>query len=194
MEYCGYNLVEEAQRQRLSYTEIETLFGNLISALSHVHSKRIIHRDVKPANIMVKTRSDKAIIGVLGDFGISREADDIPCVGGTRSYRAPESDTETPKTALVDVWSLGVVIMEYSFGLPVEPKPFKVKLFTQSVNECIMQQGSNVKQEEDRPREKLHSVLTMMLVLEQEERSSAKQCLARWKEQREISEISTDDI
>ncbi|KAL8673868.1 MAG: hypothetical protein Q9168_001733 [Polycauliona sp. 1 TL-2023] len=171
----------QAKRKRFSMAEVEILCGNLIAALAYIHSQEIIHQDVKPTNIMVKTRTDQTIVVVLGDFGLSTKAKEVLSIGGTREYWAPEAETKGPKTAVVDIWSLGIVIMEYSFGLPDKPDPFDLRSFSQAVHTHIMQQEFKVKNVKPEPATNLYSILLEMLVLEQQDRPSAEQCLLRWK-------------
>ena len=92
-------------------------------ALAYAHSKGVVHRDVKPANIFMVGRTQPRVL----DFGIARVAhqidghtgDDI--AGGSPYYMAPEQVRQQPVDRRADVFSLGVVLYE----LLTDLKPFR---------------------------------------------------------------------
>ena len=92
-------------------------------ALAYAHSKGVVHRDVKPANIFMVGRTQPRVL----DFGIARVAhqidghtgDDI--AGGSPYYMAPEQIRRQPVDRRADVFSLGVVLYE----LLTDVKPFQ---------------------------------------------------------------------
>ncbi|KAG2432825.1 hypothetical protein HXX76_008559 [Chlamydomonas incerta] len=88
------------------------MFVQIASAISYIHSKRVLHRDLKTQNIFIA----KGGIIKLGDFGISKvlERTDsfATTVTGTPYYMAPEICTNQPYTYKSDIWSLGCVLYE----------------------------------------------------------------------------------
>ena len=93
--------------------------AQILEALAHAHSKGVVHRDVKPANVMVENGEEISIR--LLDFGMAQidEADTLTAVGdvpGTLAYIAPERLAGAEATGAADVWSLGVILWESLAG------------------------------------------------------------------------------
>jgi serine/threonine protein kinase len=90
----------------------------MLQALMYLHSQNILHRDVKPDNILYNINSSAYEMGdphtfFLADFGLSKFQDFSRTRAGSMLYMAPEvinaSETQTSK---LDVWSLGVVFLQ----------------------------------------------------------------------------------
>jgi serine/threonine protein kinase len=115
-------LIQDYRRENrlMSYDSLLKVIGQVASALDYAHSQGVIHRDVKPSNIMV-TPEGRAY---LTDFGLVRDLA-IPTLGeifGSPQYISPEqainSANAVPQS---DLYSLGVMIYEIVAGrLPFE--------------------------------------------------------------------------
>ena len=77
-------------------------------------------RDLKPENILVESQSPFSI--KLAGFGLANDKPDLKTLCGTQRYTAPEVYLGSRYTASVDLWPLGVIIVQYMYGLPRAPK------------------------------------------------------------------------
>lgn len=105
------------KRIRLSEVEVLSIVEQTARALHAAHQDGLVHRDVKPGNLLV-TPSGKVKIT---DFGIARVADQVALtatgqVMGTVQYLSPEQATGKPATPSTDIYSLGVVAYEALTG------------------------------------------------------------------------------
>ena len=109
-------------RAPFSWEEVVEFGVQLCAALQHAHDKGIIHRDVKPSNLML---TDEGVLK-LTDFGIAKDIDVTALTGanntiGTAAYMSPEQcKGEKVLTGKSDIYSLGVVFYELMTGR----KPF----------------------------------------------------------------------
>lgn len=104
-------------QERITDTESLTILCQSLDALTAVHEDGIVHRDVKPENILIQSRNPLQI--KLSDFGLSKASLDLQTFCGTHEYAAPEiysTGRSTSYTEACDIWSLGVVVFEYAYG------------------------------------------------------------------------------
>jgi serine/threonine protein kinase len=139
MEYVdGMNLRELEQSRRVTPEEALALVPKICDALQYAHDEGVVHRDIKPGNILVDSRGRVKI----ADFGLAKlrgqEAPDttlttVGTVMGTPRYMAPEQmDTPDSVDHRADIYSLGVVFYELLTGeVPMgrfEPPSQKVEV------------------------------------------------------------------
>jgi hypothetical protein len=123
--YIAYEYVPgRTMREALRAGELDDratleVCGQIADALAHAHRRGIVHRDVKPSNVLL---AEAPVIDVrLLDFGLAQMAEfdtltelgDIP---GTLAYISPERLQGLPATPAADVWGLGVVLWEALAG------------------------------------------------------------------------------
>ncbi|XP_022159467.1 serine/threonine-protein kinase TIO isoform X2 [Momordica charantia] len=98
--------------------QVQAIAKQLVRALHYLHSNRIIHRDMKPQNILIGAGS----VVKLCDFGFARAMSTntvvLRSIKGTPLYMAPELVREQPYNHTADLWSLGVILYELFVGQP----------------------------------------------------------------------------
>ncbi len=115
--YDGVTLKERVGHGPLPVSEIESIAKQLFSALEAAHGAGIVHRDVKPANIVVT----KAGVVKLIDFGLAKLGVDAQLTQdgatlGTVAYMSPEQASGHATDHRTDLWSAGVVLYQMLTG------------------------------------------------------------------------------
>src|SRR5215213_3584563 len=131
LHFIAMELVEgkalSSLRGKLSMKELLSIIAQAAEALAAAHQSGIVHRDVKPDNVMVRPDGYAKVL----DFGLVKLAEVEPTPGtaaetklgiamGTLAYMSPEQAAGEPVDHRTDIWSLGVVLYELSSG----EKPF----------------------------------------------------------------------
>jgi serine/threonine protein kinase len=125
------------RRGALPPAEVRSLLGQAALALGVAHEARVIHRDVKPANILV--RPDGLV--KLTDFGIARAADAswhtrAGDLLGTPNYLSPEQALGRPATGASDLYALGIVAHEMLCGAKPFDKPTPIATAMSHIHEA----------------------------------------------------------
>ena len=106
--------------ERFALKDVERLMGEILDALAHAHAHGVVHRDMKPANLIVLADGKVKI----ADFGIARveksELTQVGTVMGTPAYMSPEQFMGQPVDGRSDIFSCGVILYQFLTG----EKPF----------------------------------------------------------------------
>ncbi|AET41615.1 mitogen-activated protein kinase kinase MKK1 Ecym_8337 [Eremothecium cymbalariae DBVPG len=116
MEYMGGKSLDAIYKHLLKYggRVSEKVLGKIaesvLRGLSYLHERKIIHRDIKPQNVLLNEAGEVK----LCDFGVSGEAVNslATTFTGTSYYMAPERIQGQPYSVTSDVWSLGLTLLE----------------------------------------------------------------------------------
>lgn len=109
LEYCDCHLTD--YYKNLSHYNILNIFNQICLGVSYLHQQQIMHRDLKPDNILVKNNIVK-----IADFGLARYTTIKNCEYSyqvvTLPYRAPEIIKRLNYSLPIDIWSLGCILYE----------------------------------------------------------------------------------
>jgi serine/threonine-protein kinase len=117
MEYVdGPTLADRLAAGALPWSEAVRICADVAAALAFAHANELVHRDVKPANVMLSPSGVKVV-----DFGIAsasghHQVDADGVIFGTRAYMAPEQAADVPAAPSGDVYALGLLLYECLTG------------------------------------------------------------------------------
>jgi serine/threonine-protein kinase ULK/ATG1 len=115
MEYCDDGDLSRIIGKPIKENIVKYYFGQIVNALYYLSENNIIHRDIKPKNILLKNNRKEL---VLCDFGFARikTLQRVKTICGSPLYMAPELLEEKTYTEIVDVWAIGMILYEMIYG------------------------------------------------------------------------------
>lgn len=129
MERCESNVMDSMDYILTCEEDIFLgLVADLVKAVAHVHKKGVIHRDIKPDNLLFVVGSGRESLK-LCDFGlavVASKSDTLPGRYGTMPYMSPEMAASAGHSFSTDIWSLGATLYLMTLGdLPFRPSKMR---------------------------------------------------------------------
>ncbi|KAJ8035549.1 Serine/threonine-protein kinase DCLK3 [Holothuria leucospilota] len=178
MDYVRGGDLFDAIIDSVKFTEADAsvMVRDLASALNYLHEMNVVHRDMKPENLLVNLADGNSMQLKLADFGLAMEViEPVYTVCGTPTYVAPEILAETGYGLPVDMWALGVITYILLCGFPPFRSPDRnqdelFELIQSGKYEYISPYWNNISSD-------AKDLIDHLLVVDKKKRYTAKQVL-----------------
>ncbi len=142
----GVDLAKRLKRSRLSLDKAVNLVTKVAEALHHAHKQRLVHRDIKPGNLLLDEKNEPFVV----DFGLALREQDVgkgPRFAGTPAYMSPEQARSEGHRVdgRSDIFSLGIVLYELLTGV----HPFRAESRQQLLQLITEQEPRPLRQYDD---------------------------------------------
>lgn len=131
MEYSDYQPLNEFLRQNKEFFQFElnlkTFVAKLINIVAYLHNQKIVHRDIKPKNILISNDGKQL---KLIDFGVARKLENIDIMfspQGDFQFRSPECNIEGGYNEKCDIWACALVIFTLVSGKKITTRKIEKK-------------------------------------------------------------------
>jgi serine/threonine protein kinase/Tfp pilus assembly protein PilF len=172
----GENLKAKIKSGPLQLDEAARIAIEITEGLQEAHSKGIIHRDIKSANIMLTAAGRVKVM----DFGLAKSPDRTQLTQsgtmiGTVAYMSPEQGRGDPVDLRTDIWSLGIVLYEMITG----ELPFKSDYEQATIYRIMNEEPPSIKSRRSDVPEKLERIIGKTLVKETRKRYESAEALKK---------------
>ena len=116
MEYCDGGDFSKIIGKPMKEKSVKYYFSQLINGVKYLDEHKIIHRDIKPKNLLLT--NDKQVLKIC-DFGLAKNKTGLSkmyTICGSPLYMAPEMFKDKSYDATVDIWSVGIIMYEMLYG------------------------------------------------------------------------------
>jgi serine/threonine-protein kinase ULK/ATG1 len=117
LEYCENGDLSKIDNLPLNEDKVKYYFKQLLNALLYLHNNNIIHRDIKPKNILLKNNYKDIVLCDFGYSKIKTGLTRINTICGSPLYMAPEIFNKDNYTEKIDIWSIGIILYELLYGI-----------------------------------------------------------------------------
>jgi len=138
LEYIGPDLaqpLDALRHSQLSKTTQHRIWTDVARGIEHIHARRIIHRDIKPKNILLGNDGRGAVIC---DFGVSAKVNEGTELetfnGGTPCYVPPEYLFNSPRGFECDIWAFGITMLFVLGLIPLPQGNWKIASIMQDLD------------------------------------------------------------
>ena len=171
----GSDLATKLKESRLSCQQAAALVATVAEALHYAHKQGLVHRDVKPGNILIDNNGNAYVV----DFGLALREENIgkgPKYAGTPSYMSPEQARGEGHRVdgRSDIFSLGIVFYELLVGR----QPFRGETQVELLEQITTQEPRPPRQIDDRISKELDRICLKALSKRASERYSAARDMA----------------
>jgi len=162
MEYIkGQDLQQHCKRAALlPVPKVLSIVARVAQALDYAHGMQVLHRDIKPGNVMYASLTDTVKVT---DFGIARITDGSKTrtglVMGTPSYMSPEQLAGMPLDGRSDLYSLGIMMWQLLTGL----LPFRAESMAELMSKIASQQAPDIRRARSEISAELAAVVARLL-------------------------------
>ncbi|KAJ4409170.1 hypothetical protein N0V82_009549 [Gnomoniopsis sp. IMI 355080] len=194
MELCPLKDLGKQHKERpLSEDEVVEMFAQATSALKYLHEQGVTHRDIKPGNILVRSRKPDPFNIALSDFGLATKNQELMSTFGCGTYpfMAPEVVAEHIKNRgkvdvkydnKADIWSMGLVVLDLLLpgGLPL-PATYGIAINADEPDQRYAHKMLRIGQKflEGRRGQPFAQLVADMIQWDPAKRPSAKECAER---------------